>query len=725
MLRVLLLCSGLMAASPEAPSDEDLAAYRVAQAAVGRDAGAHVRLALWCESRGLAAERRKHLAMATLIDPDHPAARGLLGQVPDGDRWRKPEEVAEKVKEDAELAAKLAEYNARRAKASPKDADDQWKLAVWCEERGLDAEATAHFTAVTTLDPSREAAWKHLGFRKQGARWMTPEQIAAEKAERQAQAKADDRWLPLLRKWKGMLRDEDPRKRDEAETALAELDDPRAAPSVWKAFAVGGAAEQALAVRLLGQIDARPASQALAALAVFGKSAEVRRSASESLRRRDPREFARWLISLLRDPIKHEVRPVGGPGSPGAIFVQGERFNVQRLYAPPPIPPIFQPPGYGLAYDGDGLPIFFAHNSQVVNKGAGIVQRIKHDDFPNYRPTDAAGVKALEEYHRRGGLESMFAVSPGARHLRDHNPSALKHWIVFDVAEMTEKTTTQNTSVIPVGRMVVEYEKTAAVAQAQLASDVAMLDAHNSEVERSSGLVAQILRDTTGENLGQDREAWKAWWANQLGYHHSTSSKPRPTLIENVPLAYTPRPTPASSMTSRTTELIPEKRVDAISLISCFGAGTPVHTLRGLRPIETLSVGDQVLAQDVATGALGYRPILVVHHNPPSATLRVRLGDEDVISSTFHRFWKAGHGWIQARDLKVGDTVRTLDGPAGVTAIEPEKVQPVFNLDVADSHSFFVGDEGALVHDNTVPGLRLEPFDAPMVVARGEGDRDR
>lgn len=36
----------------------------------------------------------------------------------------------------------------------------------------------------------------------------------------------------------------------------------------------------------------------------------------------------------------------------------------------------------------------------------------------------------------------------------------------------------------------------------------------------------------------------------------------------------------------------------------------------------------------------------------------------------------------------------------------------MFNLDVAEDHDFFAGEAGALVHDNTLPDLRLAPFDA-------------
>ena len=52
-----------------------------------------------------------------------------------------------------------------------------------------------------------------------------------------------------------------------------------------------------------------------------------------------------------------------------------------------------------------------------------------------------------------------------------------------------------------------------------------------------------------------------------------------------------------------------------------------------------------------------------MHHNPPSKTFHVKLGGETIVSSEFHRFWKAGQGWVMARDLKVGDRLRTLDGP--------------------------------------------------------------
>ena len=174
MASALILACGFLAVagsdlSPPAAlvlADIDLKAYQEARAEAKRDPEANVRLALWCEAHGLQSERLKHLAIAVLADPKNTTARGLLGLVAYRGQWQPPDAVAERVKSDEQLAATLAEYNGKRVGLA-NTADANWKLANWCLEKGLKAEAIAHFTAVTRLDPSREAAWRHLGCKKQ------------------------------------------------------------------------------------------------------------------------------------------------------------------------------------------------------------------------------------------------------------------------------------------------------------------------------------------------------------------------------------------------------------------------------------------------------------------------------------------------------------------------------------------------------------------------------
>ena len=152
---------------------------------------------------------------------------------------------------------------------------------------------------------------------------------------------------------------------------------------------------------------------------------------------------------------------------------------------------------------------------------------------------------------------------------------------------------------------------------------------------------------------------------------------------------------------------------------ACFAAGTPVLTRSGPRPIETLSVGDQVVSQDPASGEVAFRPILAVFHNPPAATLKVDTATDSIVATPIHRFWKAGEGWTMARDLRPGDRVRALGDVAEVVAVARDQVQPVFNLEVAGGHSFFVGRGRALVHDNSLVSPTTIPFDAGPASARG------
>src|SRR4051795_9020901 len=101
----------LAAAPPSSDFASVLRTYDEAREKAGKDPSAHIKLALWCESHGLEAERVKHLTKAILADPKNATARGLLGLADYRGSWQRPEAVIEKVKADGDLAARLAEYN--------------------------------------------------------------------------------------------------------------------------------------------------------------------------------------------------------------------------------------------------------------------------------------------------------------------------------------------------------------------------------------------------------------------------------------------------------------------------------------------------------------------------------------------------------------------------------------------------------------------------------------
>lgn len=125
-------------------------------------------------------------------------------------------------------------------------------------------------------------------------------------------------------------------------------------------------------------------------------------------------------------------------------------------------------------------------------------------------------------------------------------------------------------------------------------------------------------------------------------------------------------------------------------------------------------------------GVGGSHPITAVHrHDDPSiTTLKLQTPDglsETITTTPEHPFYvtvKAGNGlrprplghedlnehWVGAGHLVTGDKLKLADGREGsvVNVTTQAKSQEMFNLTVAEAHTFFVGMNGWLVH-NTDP----------------------
>ena len=258
---------------------------------------------------------------------------------------------------------------------------------------------------------------------------------------------------------------------------------------------------------------------------------------------------------------------------------------------------------------------------------------------------------------------------------------------------------------IPVGQMMLDAQRSAQVAQQQLANDVQAIENYNSPIVDMNQRVRQVLADSIGIDQGPEKLAWDKWLVDLSGYAFAASSRLEPpTVVEEVPISYQPQATPLDRQSTG------RGRDRATTFV--FRRRNARADARWSAPIEKLRAGDLVLTQDPKSGELKYQPIVTTYHNPPNATLRIDPGDETIVATGIHRFWKAGRGWVMARELKPGDALRTLGGLAVVKSVENEQVQPVFNLHVADGESFFVGKAAVLAHDNSLVNPTPNPFDA-------------
>jgi hypothetical protein len=692
MTRSFILTSILMCCGIGEPTREDLATYEAARVQAGNDAGAHVRLALWSELRGLGGLQAEELQRAIEIKPDHPTARRLQGQIVDKNReWLTPTEAVNRAKAQVDRADGLARYGLRR-EAIADTPQAHWQLAVWSDEAGLDAEARVHYRAVVRLDPAREEAWKKLGARKQGGQWVIPDRLAAEKTDAEARRKAESHWRPLLAKWKTWLKQA--ARQAEADAALLDVTDPMAVGSIVKVFGPGGPEDQAMAGRLLGRVDSPSAARGLAWLAVFGSTDAVRHAAVESLAGRDPRECSGWLIALLRKPIKFEVKRVGGPGAPGELYVEGERLNTRNFYSAP-APMLDFRPGDTLAYDANGfLVVRRMVGYATMPLGAAI------DPLYQGAP-DLTGLGPMLE---QGGLGAS-GVQLGKQLAQNQKNNANLGSMIGSVGKSSSSTFNMPIQAdIPLEQMMRQAQQQAALARQALDQDVATLERYNADVKQMNDRAVAALKSLSGEAREPTFDAWRKWWVELE--ETSTIAPPR-----------TRRADLDDEKDRLPTELGSKSRLPA------FGKGTPVWTELGVRPIENIRSGDLVLTQDPTSGALAFTPVWSVRRIEPGLVRSLRFKGASFVATDLERFWIAGRGWVLLGDIQAGDPVRTLEGLARVVAVEEPKAEPAFHIQVGDSRGIFVGEKGMMAHDDQVNKPVASPFDAASIPSTSPSGR--
>ncbi|MCC5816032.1 MAG: hypothetical protein JJT78_14880 [Leptospira sp.] len=177
-----------------------------------------------------------------------------------------------------------------------------------------------------------------------------------------------------------------------------------------------------------------------------------------------------------------------------------------------------------------------------------------------------------------------------------------------------------------------------------------------------------------------------------------------------------------------------------------------MHTQTGLKNIEDVQIGEKILSWNEKTGEKEYKEVteLFLHEAEFLYEVRIQrthdgsltsLVDETILETTwnhpFRRLKTDGVAsllldrgqkerkpedseWVEARYLKAGDILILSSGKevaiSGIRSYNVEATK-VYNFEVADNHTYFVGEDGVLVHNyevkvGTPPSISEQVFNS-------------
>ncbi len=200
----------------------------------------------------------------------------------------------------------------------------------------------------------------------------------------------------------------------------------------------------------------------------------------------------------------------------------------------------------------------------------------------------------------------------------------------------------------PVATTGVDKDASRAASRSQSAANQLRLRAEqaNQATARQNARIGEALSRVTGRSYSAEASAWWDWWATA----NETYSGEKPEY------------------SSRYYDMVYDCCVKYAVNPSCFAAGTPVWTERGLTPIEQLQIGDRVLARNPDNGELKFQCVLGTTLRPESPLVKIRCvadssrAGETILATRGHPFWVTGHGWRMAKELRAGDLLHGVRG---------------------------------------------------------------
>lgn len=142
----------------------------------------------------------------------------------------------------------------------------------------------------------------------------------------------------------------------------------------------------------------------------------------------------------------------------------------------------------------------------------------------------------------------------------------------------------------------------------------------------------------------------------------------------------------------------------------CFAAGTLVMTKQGLKAIEEISIGEEVLAYNSNLGIYEYKDVVDVYVNKSKELCHIQTENDEIICTPNHSILTS-NGWKEAKDISCKDLLVTSKGTSKVQKVEKEFLKDeinVYNLNVLGYHTYVIGKDLVVVHNRCQLGKNME-----------------
>lgn len=130
-----------------------------------------------------------------------------------------------------------------------------------------------------------------------------------------------------------------------------------------------------------------------------------------------------------------------------------------------------------------------------------------------------------------------------------------------------------------------------------------------------------------------------------------------------------------------------------------------------------------MLSLNPENGELAYRPVVRRTVRPRTVITDLQVNGERIGATLAHSLWVTGRGWVGASEgLECRRLAARVWAFHSISSTAEAQVDLSFNLELADFHTFFVGESKILVHDSAtiddtrhkVPGLKLGSGELPV-----------